>query len=392
MPPVPPALARVRALADAGLMLARSAPSGRFAMARAAVALDPAWLPRALHDELWPELEAARDAAAQPIAFGDIEKLLRAAWGAKASDELDALDREPVAVTPTAQVHRGEVDGEAVAVKVRRPGLTASIRQDLTLLEQLSRPLAAAFPEIDPGGLMREIRERTLEELDLEHAAEAQRRFHRALRRHEGLFVPAPVTRLSHESVMVSAWVEGTPLPEAADRDAAAALLVRFVLGGLREGLVHADADPADALVLADGRLALIDLGSVRDVDPARADHVLAALDALLADDAAAFGRALAALGMLPEELGGEALALAREALGPLLGESTLDADAVCGARDRLFGRVDLVGRLVPAGRMAPEDLWPVRAAGQLFGSLARAGARGDWPALGLAALREGWG
>ena len=86
-----------------------------------------------------------------------------------------------MAVTPISQVHRGVLDGTPVAVKVLRPGLASSVRQDLALLEGLIAPLGAAFPAIDAGAILHEVRERVLDELDLENEAVAQRRFHRAL-------------------------------------------------------------------------------------------------------------------------------------------------------------------------------------------------------------------
>ena len=65
-----------------------------------------------------------------------------------------------------------------------------------------------------------------------------QRRFHRALRSHPFLVVPAPVTRLCDENVLVSEWIEGAPLRHAPDPDQAAARLVAFVSGAVREGLI----------------------------------------------------------------------------------------------------------------------------------------------------------
>jgi ABC1 atypical kinase-like domain len=61
-----------------------------------------------------------------------------------------------------------------------------------------------------------------LDELDLEHESMTQRRFHRALRDHPLLMVPAPVTRLAREGVSVNEWVDGAPLSQAPDRDGAA--------------------------------------------------------------------------------------------------------------------------------------------------------------------------
>jgi predicted unusual protein kinase regulating ubiquinone biosynthesis (AarF/ABC1/UbiB family) len=334
------------------------------------------------------ELEAARAKAVQRIDAKRIERILTDAWGA---GELDGLDPEPVAVTPTSQVHRGVLEGRPVAVKVLRPGLAATVRQDLALLEGLLVPLGAAFPALDAGAMLHEFRERVVEELDLEVEATVQRRFHRALRHHPFLTVPAPVMRLASESVLVSEWVDGIPLYDAPDRDQAAHRLLEFVLGAAKSGIVHADPHPDDVLVLDDGRLAILDFGATREVDPARLDHARSALEAFAAGDIETFGRAIEALGWLPSSAAAAAIAVARHALGELAGpgEALLDGEAVIAARDRLLECRDELGGLLSAGALQPEDLWPARSVAQLFATIARVGARGDWVKLARRALSE---
>jgi hypothetical protein len=46
---------------------------------------------------------------------------------------------------------------------------------------------------------------------------------------------------------------------------------------------------------------------------------------------------------------------------------------------------------LILSGALPPEDIWPARAVGQLFGTIARVGATGAWRELARGALREGW-
>jgi predicted unusual protein kinase regulating ubiquinone biosynthesis (AarF/ABC1/UbiB family) len=387
------AFRRIDALIQVGLRLARSAPSGRTLLARIAISTEPEWIPRPWGNTIVGELEAARREACQPIPMRQIERALREAWDAKPTDELDELDSEPVAVTPTAQVHRGLLDGDPVAVKVLRPGLAASVRQDLALLEGLVAPLSAAFPQVDPGAVMREFRERILDELDLENEATAQRRFHRALRNHPFLVVPAPVTRLAHEGVLVSEWIDGVPLRAAPDPDQAAARLLVFVIGGARAGIIHADPDPDDALVLPDGRLAILDFGATRTVDSERVDATTAAVEAFVADDAAALGAAISTLGGLPAEHASTVLELGKAALGELAGSGPvrLDTPAVIAARDRLFDHPDALVELILAGSLPPEDMWPARGVALLFGTIARLGATGPWRELVRAALKDGW-
>jgi predicted unusual protein kinase regulating ubiquinone biosynthesis (AarF/ABC1/UbiB family) len=388
------ALHRIDTLIQVGLRLARSAPTGRFALARIADALDPRWIPRPWGDELAAELEAARVSASEPIAGRRIEKLLRGAWGGKPTDELDDLDLEPVAVTPSSQVHRGVLDGAPVAVKVLRPGLAGAIRQDLALLDGLLGPLGAAFPASDPRAVVRELRERVMEEFDLEHEAAAQRRFHRALRGHEFLTVPAPFTALARDEVLVSEWVDGVPILKAPDPDTAAARLLVFAIGAARSGgVVHADPSLDDVLVLADGRLAILDFGATRTVEPARVDLSAAAVEAFANDDAEGLSAAVEQLGWLPASHGVDALELVRHALGELAGPGStkLDSDAVVAARDRLLDREEALGRLLLAGALSPVDLWPARGVAQAFSVIARVGASGSWRELVRGAVRDGW-
>lgn len=385
---------RIDTLVRIGLRLARSAPSGRVLLARIADSIDLEWVPRPWGDDVVAQLKAAHEQARQPIEFGRLERALRDAWGVPPTDELEELDPHPVAVTASSQVHRGVLDSKPVAVKVLRPGLAAAVRQDLSLLESLLAPLGAAFPALDPGALIAEFRERILDELDLEHEATTQRRFHRALRRHPWLVVPAPVTRLSHEGVLVSEWVDGVPLWRAPDPDQSTARLVVFVIGALRAGIVHADPHPDDVLVLDDGRLAILDFGATRVVeDPARVDAAAEVVEGFAEGDAARFGAGLERLGALPPEHAAGALELVRDALGELGGADAarLDSRAVLAARDRLFARPRELSQLIGAGALPPEDLWPARGAVQVFATTARVGATGAWRELVRAALKDGW-
>jgi predicted unusual protein kinase regulating ubiquinone biosynthesis (AarF/ABC1/UbiB family) len=384
---------RLDALLKVGLRLARSAPSGRILLARIADSIDLDWIPRPWGEGIVAELEAAHAAAREEIAFREIEQILSRAWGTKPSDELDELDPEPVAVTPSSQVHRGVLDSAPVAVKVLRPGLAAAVRQDLALLEGLLAPLGVAFPALNPGAVVSEFRERVLDELDLEHEATAQRRFHRALRNHSFLVVPAPVTRLAHETVLVSEWVDGAPLWEAPSPDEAAARLVLFVLGALRAGIIHADPHPDDVLVLDDGRLAILDFGATRIVQDERVESAAAAVEAFAAEDPDQLGAALERLGSLPASHAPTLLDLLVHTLGDLAAQdpARLDSEAVLAARDRLFSRPEQLSEVIRTGAMPPEDLWPARGSVQLFATIARVGATGPWRDLVQAALRKGW-
>ena len=132
---------------------------------------------------------------------------------------LDALEPEPLAVTPAAQVHRGELDGSPVAVKVRRPGVERSVRNDVALLDGLAGPLAPRFPRLDAAGVLRDLRTLALDELDLEHEASQQRASPALCAGSTASRCPPPTASSRRETVLVSELLEGATL---ADRRAAA--------------------------------------------------------------------------------------------------------------------------------------------------------------------------
>src|SRR4051812_29879837 len=100
-PALPPAL---RSLLEAGGALVRRSSSGRAALGRAAALVREDAMPAALR-RLPQQLEAARAEASVPVKAKDIEKVLKDAWGAAPGKLLDDFDPDPLAVTPSAQVH-----------------------------------------------------------------------------------------------------------------------------------------------------------------------------------------------------------------------------------------------------------------------------------------------
>ncbi len=387
-------LAQLDALIYVLFRIVRSMPSGQIVFARLARTIDPAWISHPWGAEIATELRSSHARAAQPLKAATVEGILRRAWGTKPTGELDELDvGAPVAVTPTSQVHRGVLRGAPVAVKVLRPGIAAQMHRDLALLDALLAPLGAAFPAIDPRAIVNEFRERILDELDLESEGTTQRRFHRALRGHPWLTVPAPIMALTHDQVLVSEWVDGVSLWDAPDPNDASARLLLFALGAARNGILHVDPDPDNVLVLPDGRLAILDFGAWREVEPDRVALALAVLEAFQAREPGDFGVAVQRLGWLPSSHGDAAHALLNRVLGALAhpGLVRLDGDAVRAVRDRALAHSEQAAELLLAVAMPAHDLWPAVGVAQLFAAIARVGATGDWVSLSRAALQDGW-
>jgi ubiquinone biosynthesis protein len=345
---------------------------------RAGGVLEPAALPPELRAVVEQEVAAARAAACVPLRAAEVERILRQAWQRPATAVLDGLEPEPLAVTPAAQVHRGELDGRAVAVKVRRPGVERAMRNDVALLDGLAVPLRAAFPRLDAAAVLRDLRRLALDELDLEHEASQQRRVARALRGIEGVAVPRVHGELAAETVLVSDLLEGTTVADGArppdPAQAARALAAAYRAAVLGAGLAPYDPRASHVVVAPDGTLGLLGLGVARPVARERAAAALGALEALAAGDAEAFAAHVAdEAALLERDDALEAHERLRSLLdGLLVPDPELDAAALRALADRARAAAPGLMRLGMRAAAGPEDLALGRMIGQLAALVAR--------------------
>ncbi|HYF24151.1 MAG TPA: AarF/UbiB family protein [Baekduia sp.] len=389
---LPPAL---RALLDTADAIMRRSSAAHVAIARLDGLLDPEVLPTDLRAAARKRIADSVQRTATPISGKEVAAALKRAWDDHHEEVLDHFDESPAAVRSDAQVHHGAQDGTRLAITVQRPGVAQQLRSDLSLLDLLVAPLGGVLPGLDASRALREVRERALDELDLEHEASAQRQAARALRRAgAGVRVAAPRTDLCSHDVLVVEHVEGPTLAEAAPADpgAAARALIRLAVGAPRAlGVVFAELRP-DEIVHGDDGLVVRRLGAAREVAAERVDAARDALRALREDDAGAFAQAVGRLGALPDEDAHAVHAIARELAADLLsGPARLDAAVLSERADRALARV---GELVAIAQRAtpdPADLWPARMVAQLVATLATLEATEDWGALALEALEEGW-
>jgi predicted unusual protein kinase regulating ubiquinone biosynthesis (AarF/ABC1/UbiB family) len=387
----------VRALLEASELLVSNSSSARVSIARLDGVVDPAGLPAFVRDEIGAGIARAVTSTHTPMSRGDVDAALRAAWGRPPGKVLDSFDADPIAVRSHAQVHRAELDGAAVALKVARPGVAGLMRADLTLLTTLAGPIGSAFPGIDPAAMLGEVRERVLDELDLEFEGEAQRNTARRARAFAGLRVAKVDRELSTEGVLVSEFVDAPTLESAGppeDPGELARTLVRFYGGAVRGlGGVLANPRAGDIALAPGGGVVLLGASAFRAADRARVDAALDALQALRDADEDAFATAVAdRLGVLPDATARSAFALTRELFAAELeGPWRLDHAALAELAERALERLPDLYAIATAGTLEPGDLWPGRMVGQLGALLARLGATEDWAALALEAHRAGW-
>jgi predicted unusual protein kinase regulating ubiquinone biosynthesis (AarF/ABC1/UbiB family) len=206
--------------------------------------------------------------AAPPMPTSRVHAVLGRELGPRWRDSFREFSALPAAAASIGQVHRGTwADGRSVAVKVQYPGADEALRSDLKQISRLSKVISPLVGGMDVGPLVDELTARVTEELDYTLEAAAQQQAAEGFTGSTEFFVPAVLAKTS--KVMVSEWVDGTPLSAAVElpaqqRNAVALGYVRFLFAGPRlVGLLHADPHPGNFKVMPDGRLGVVDFGLV---------------------------------------------------------------------------------------------------------------------------------
>ena len=338
-----------------------------------------------LPEEFISELAQLQDRA-EPAPWEQVEEVIAQSLGGPTEKVFADLQPEPAAAASIAQVHRarlrdGEGLGTEVAVKVQRPGIRATVEQDLDILLRLAVRLedrahwARAVGTADVArGFAAAMREELDFRVEARNMTAVAATWASQQRGASGtpVVLPALHERLSTEHVLIIEWLDGVSLRAAGplidsrglDRAELARVLLHSMVYQITEGGVfHADPHPGNILLLTDGRLAMLDFGSVGRLDAQQRFALQALLLALGRGDPAALRDALLDLVTRPDEV--DELALER-ALGQFMARHLVGATAVTADMFtdlfRLATRFELV---IPA-----EIATVLRALGTLEGTI----------------------
>ena len=329
--------------------------------------------------ELVEELGRLRDQAA-PAPWPEVERVLAAELGGPPEEVFARFDRRPLAAASVAQVHAARLpSGAEVVVKVQRPGIRSVVERDLDIVARLARTvearsrwgrsigtreLASAF-----AGAVREELDFRIEAGNLAAVAAAA-----GAAADGGVRVPTPHESLCTARVLVMQRLEGTPLAMAEpviaerglDRDALARTLLEFLLRQIMlDGVFHADPHPGNVLLLADGRLGLLDFGSVGRLDASLRSALQRLLLALDRGDPLGASDALLEVMLRPDEVDQERL---ERALGQFMARYLGP-----GATGGLAMFTDLFRIVADYGLSVPPEVAAVfRALATLEGTLAQ--------------------
>ncbi len=339
-----------------------------------------------LPEEFSSELARLQDRA-EPARWEQVEEVIAQSLGAPAGQVFAELQPEPAAAASIAQVHKarlrgGDGPGAEVAVKVQRPGIRATVEQDLDILLRMAvrledrarwaRAVGAAGVARGFAAAMREELDFRVEARNMAAVAATWASQQRAVGGNVLVVLPAVHEQLCTEHVLVIEWLDGVSLRSAGqlidDRGLDRAELTRALLRSMvyqitEGGMFHADPHPGNVLLLTDGRLALLDFGSVGRLDAQQRAALQNLLLALGRADPAALRDALLELVTRPDDIDEQQL---ERALGQFMARHL--AGGTAATAEMFTGLFRLASRFELA--IPPEIATVLRALATLEGTL----------------------
>ena len=226
-----------------------------------------------------------------------IRPALEAELGGPVDEVFAEFDWEPLAAASIGQTYRARLrTGEAVVVKIQRPGIADVIERDLAalaLLANVAQRRTSFGQGLRSGEMLAQFATSLRSELDFRLEGDVMREMALLLGTDNGVRVPRLYGEYCTRRLLVQEHFDGFTVAQIRDLDAAgidrtvlAEELLRSTLDQvLRIGLFHADPHPGNIFAFRDGSLGLIDFGAVGRLDPIQQAAVVDILAALMRRD-----------------------------------------------------------------------------------------------------------
>jgi len=193
-------------------------------------------------------------------------------------EKFDSIDQNPISGASLGQVYRGQVNGQQVVVKVKRPEIEKTVEEDLKVLKKIL-PFAMRF--VDPNlrfsvrGMLAQFIETIHEEMDYTLESSNLKKIKKNIEHFDNVVVPSVYDDHSSKSVLTMEYVPGIKITNVEALDAKGIDRKKLVIDVhrvfftmlLRDSLFHADPHPGNISVSDNGSLILYDYGMVGRID-----------------------------------------------------------------------------------------------------------------------------
>jgi len=210
--------------------------------------------------DLADELDQLQDNV-PPFPADEAVAIIEKALGQPVDQVFASFGKEPLASASVAQVHPATLkSGHNVVVKVIRPGIERTIRQDIKLLYTLARLVRRFHPDgrrLRPLEVVSDYEQIILDELDLQREAANTSQLRRNFIESDLLYVPEVYWDYTRRNVFVMERIHGIPVSDVAALRAAGTDMKELAERGVRiffmqvfrDSFFHADMHPGNIFV-----------------------------------------------------------------------------------------------------------------------------------------------
>lgn len=201
--------------------------------------------------------------------------MIEDSYGLPLDQKFSSFEEQPLGSASVAQVHKAQLlDGTSAAVKVLRPNIHRAVERDIKLMDAFAWLIEKSLsngPRLRPREIVAEFHRSLQEETNLLHEAANCNQLRRNFANHPRLVMPEVYWKHCTNLVMVMELLEGVPIDQIDDLQAANIDLERLAATGIevfftevfRDSFFHADMHPGNLLVDAKQRFVLLDFGIV---------------------------------------------------------------------------------------------------------------------------------
>lgn len=230
-----------------------------------------------------------------PDPWAEVRPLVEADLG-PIDETFDEFDTEPISGASLGQVYTAVVDGQQVAVKVRRPGIVGRVEADLRVVQTLLPLILRVAP---PGqaftmeNLADEFETTIREELDYAHEAEMLTAVGENFADDPDVKIPRALSAYSTGRVLTMEYVDGVKIDDVdaidemgLDREALVRRLEETYIDMIIDhGLFQADPHPGNIAIQPDGTIVFYDFGVTGRLDARTREKLFDFYVAVASDD-----------------------------------------------------------------------------------------------------------
>ena len=270
--------------------------------------------PDLVPDDIINELEQLQNNV-PPFPYEDAVSIIEMSLGATKDEIFEHIEEKTLGSASIGQVHRGKLlSGETVAIKVQRPDIEQTVRNDLEILHRLASLAESRMNwarQYQVKDMIDEFSRAILEELDYTIEARNTERLGKQFADDGTVYIPEIYWEATTKNVLTMEYIEGIRIN---DFDSIEALgysrttLAERVTNAvfhqiLIEGFFHGDPHPGNINVLPGETIAFMDFGMVGKMTKEMKVNFGTLLISLMKKDADGVVRAIARMGVVPDDV-----------------------------------------------------------------------------------------